>query len=82
MTTITLSKKDFKIIWFSSRKPENIIIELDKKVLAWLVFKWKKRTKKIENMTLKEYILSWEIDNPKNISWIYNNMNDLITNLK
>jgi hypothetical protein len=82
MTVTTLSKKDFKIIWFSSKNPENIIIELDKKILAWLIFKWKRRAKKVENMTLKEYILSWEINNPENISWVYNGMDDLIASLK
>jgi hypothetical protein len=32
-------------------------------------------------MSLREYVLSWEINNPANIEWIYNNIDDLILSL-
>jgi len=78
----TLLKKDYKIIWISLKNPDKVIIELDKKTLSLLTSTKRRLNKKPENMTLKEYILSWEINNPKNISWVYNNMDDLILSLK
>ncbi len=79
MTTI-LTKKDYKIIWVSSKNPEVIIIELNKNTLNWLIWT-KKRSKKSDKMSLWEYIKSWEIDNPKNISWVYENIDSLTLSL-
>ncbi len=80
MATI-LSKKDFKIIWFNAKNSEKIIIELDQKTLDWLIWTKKRIIKKPEDMSLREYIKSWEIYNPNNIVWTYNNINDLILSL-
>lgn len=80
--TTSLSKKDFKIIGKSIKNPEKIIIELDQKTLDWLVWTKKRIVKKTNNMNLKDYLSSWEINNPKNISWVYNTMKDLIISLK
>lgn len=81
MTTL-LSKKDFKIIWKSIKNPEKIIIELDEITLQSLIWTKKRTSKKAENMSLREYIKSWEINNKENISWSYNNVEDLILSLK
>jgi hypothetical protein len=81
MTTI-LSKKDFKVIWISSKNPEKVIIELEQKTLDSLIGTKRRIIQKPEDMNLREYILSWEINNPKNISWVYNNMDDFILSLK
>ncbi len=77
-----LSKKDFKIIGKSIKNPEKIIIELDQKTLDRFIWTKKRAIKKSEEMNLKEYISSWKINNPKNISWIYNTMEDLVLDLK
>ncbi|MDD5769918.1 MAG: hypothetical protein PHE25_03040 [Candidatus Gracilibacteria bacterium] len=81
MATI-LSKKDFKIIGINAKNPEKIIIELDQRTLDGLVGTKKRKVKNSSNMTLKEYIKSGEINNPKNISGVYDNMEDLILSLK
>ncbi len=78
---IILSKKDFKILWKSIKNPEKIIIELDQRTLDGLVGTKKRIIKTPEDMTLREYIKTWEINNPKNISWVYNNVEDLILSL-
>ena len=80
--TATLSKKDFKIIWKSIKNPEKIIIELDEITLKSLIWTKKRTSKKAEDMSLREYIKSWEINNKENISWSYNNIEDLILSLK
>lgn len=77
----TLLKKDYKIIWISLKNPDKVIIELDKKTLSLLTSSKRRLNKKTENMSLREYVLSWEINNPANIEWIYNNIDDLILSL-
>lgn len=77
----TLAKKDYKIIWISLHDPEKIIIEVNKKILENPKMKKEKLNHKFDN-SLIDYINSWEIDNPKNISWTYSNVNDLISSLK
>ncbi|MFA5916784.1 MAG: hypothetical protein WC850_00935 [Candidatus Gracilibacteria bacterium] len=81
MTTI-LSKKDFKVIGISSKNPEKVIIELEQKTLDSLIGTKRRIIQKPEDMNLREYILSGEINNPKNISGVYNNMDDFILSLK
>ncbi len=81
MTSI-LSKKDYKIIWVSSKNPEIVIVELNKNTLNGLISTKKRTIKKYEEISLKEYIKSWEINNAKNISWVYQNIDDLVSSLK
>ncbi len=78
----TLSKKDFKIIGISSKNPEKVIIELDKKTLDWLVSTKKRIHHTSEELSLREYVVSWEINNKKNIVWTYSSMQDLVGSLK
>ena len=77
--TAVLTKKDYKIIWISSKNPEKLIIELDKDTLRNLI--WTKKRAHHVNNSLLNYIKSWEINNPANISGSYTSMQDLISDL-
>lgn len=79
MATI-LSKKDFKIIWKSIKNPSKVIIELEQETLNKLMIRrWEGES---IDQSLSRYILSWEINNKDNISWTYDNINDLLLSLK
>lgn len=80
MTTL-LRKKDYKIIWVNAKNSEKVIIELDKNILSWLISR-RKRLSPWESNSLIDYIKSWEINNPNNISWTYWKIDDLINDLK
>lgn len=71
MKTI-LSKKDYKIIWISSKNPEKVIIELDQEILNNLI--WTK--KRIKNNKL---VLSWLNDKDE---WVLKSKTEINTFLK
>ncbi len=75
----TLLKKDYTIIGTSSKNPERVIVEMDKKTLETIT---SRRRNPQNDISLRDYILSNEIENPTNISKSFESVDALISSMK
>lgn len=75
----TLLKKDYKIIGTSTQNPERIIVEMDKQAFESITSR-----RRISNneISLRDYIQSWEINNQDNISRSFDSVDVLISSMK
>lgn len=77
MTTAT-SELEYTILWTSSSNNQNIIVEIDKTVLE----RFKNYSQNLESeVSLEDYINSWEINNSDNISKGFSSINELISSM-
>ena len=75
----SLLKKDYTIIGTSTKNPQRIIIEVDKRMFENLTSR--KRWYQ-EDISLRDYISSGAINNASNISRDFESVDELISSMK
>lgn len=75
----TLLKKNYKIIGTSTKNPERVIVEMDKKTLEDIT---SKRRRNSSDIPLRDYIQSGDINNSSNISREFWSVDELISSMK
>ena len=76
--TQTLLKKDYMIIGTSTKNPNRVIVEVDKNAFEKIT----SRKRMTREVSLRDYIKTWEIDNTSNISPSFWTVDELIDSMK